>query len=299
MKKHINKIGVVIPTHNRKDNLKTVLDDINKQKTENVIFEVIVIVDGSTDGTIEMLQNYFPAVHIVSGDGNWWFTKCLNMGCRKAQSLGVDYIFTLNDDCYFGEDLVNNLLEAYNKIPPQSAVGAITVIKSTKYRVTFSGTKKFIKWRVKRVPYLDNRVEYNLEELQGIYPTYSLMTRGLLFPIEIGEDINFFDEKNFPQYGSDEDFVLRLIDAGHSAYVSWDAKVFDNPLLSSMGSTITRPNVKQFIKSFFNEHTINYILKTIRFQLRHGYRILMPLFIIYSIFGTTYAYLWKYRKTNI
>ncbi|MCD4669049.1 MAG: glycosyltransferase family 2 protein, partial [Actinomycetia bacterium] len=294
MKIETDKIGIIIPTHNRKKYLEIVLDCIKNQQLTGNLIETIVVVDGSTDGTVELLEYYYSDVYIVKGNGKWWFTRSLNEGCKKAKKLGCNYILTLNDDCHFDNSLIQILLTAQKSIITPAIVGSITLIKSIKYRVTFSGTKRFIKWRAKLIPYLDNRIEYDIEELNGIYPTFSLMTRGLLFPIEIGEKVGFFDEKNFPQYGSDDDFILRLLKHGFSAYVSWDAKIYDEPLLSSVGSSITHPTFKQFIFSFFNKYSLNSLSKTYRFKKIHGRVILLPFSMIYYILGAFYAHIWKY-----
>lgn len=264
----------------------------------DVVAHIIVVVDGSTDGTIELLTETFPDVHIVSGTGNWWFTKSLNEGCKRALMLypDLDFILTMNDDCHISNKLVKQLYEDYLQLPAPGVIGAITLIPSNPARVTFSGTKHFSRSKVKLTPYRDNRLETDPATLKGVYPTFSLMTRGMLFPVEIGERIHWFDEENLPQYGSDDDFVLRTIKAGYGAWVSWNAHIYDEPLLTSMGSAITKPTFKAFRKSFFNPYSVNSFQKTYRFQKKHGYRLLLPFNMLHFIAGTTYAYLWKYRK---
>ena len=50
------EVSVVIPTYNRKDTLRDMLEALSRQTLAREKFEVIVVVDGSTDGTWEMLQ---------------------------------------------------------------------------------------------------------------------------------------------------------------------------------------------------------------------------------------------------
>jgi GT2 family glycosyltransferase len=80
----MNKIGAIIPTFNRAASLKTILACL-KQQTLSVI--PIVVVDGSTDGTLEMLAADFPSAIVVRGDGNWWYTRSINEGIKKARQL--------------------------------------------------------------------------------------------------------------------------------------------------------------------------------------------------------------------
>src|SRR4051812_34406551 len=52
----VPEISVVIPTHNRRERLRSCLDSLAGQTLEPSRFEVVVAVDGSTDGTAEMLH---------------------------------------------------------------------------------------------------------------------------------------------------------------------------------------------------------------------------------------------------
>ena len=54
------KFSIVIPTHNRKNNLKLVLDKFFKQDYSKSNYEIIVVDDGSNDGTLEMVKKLKP-----------------------------------------------------------------------------------------------------------------------------------------------------------------------------------------------------------------------------------------------
>src|ERR1051325_8496366 len=49
-------VSVVIPTHQRREALRTVLESLCRQSVEPDSYEVVVAVDASTDGTLEMLE---------------------------------------------------------------------------------------------------------------------------------------------------------------------------------------------------------------------------------------------------
>jgi GT2 family glycosyltransferase len=49
-------VTVVIPTHQRREALRTVLESLSSQSLDHDGYEVVVAVDASTDGTVEMLE---------------------------------------------------------------------------------------------------------------------------------------------------------------------------------------------------------------------------------------------------
>src|SRR4051812_41580619 len=51
------EVSIVIPTHNRAESLANVLDALALQTFDMARVEVVVVIDGSTDGTAEMLAN--------------------------------------------------------------------------------------------------------------------------------------------------------------------------------------------------------------------------------------------------
>jgi glycosyltransferase involved in cell wall biosynthesis len=51
-------LSIVIPTHDRVERLRACLAALARQTQSAADFEVVVIVDGSTDGTMAMLQDF-------------------------------------------------------------------------------------------------------------------------------------------------------------------------------------------------------------------------------------------------
>lgn len=74
----INLIYIIIPVHNRKHFTRECLLSLRKQTFQN--FKVIVVNDGSSDGTGEMIEKEFSDVILLKGDGNLWWTGATNLG---------------------------------------------------------------------------------------------------------------------------------------------------------------------------------------------------------------------------
>jgi GT2 family glycosyltransferase len=90
---------VVIPVHNRQAITMRCLQNLDRQG----IFawaRVVVVDDGSTDGTAERVTAEYPQVSVLRGDGTLWWAGAMAKGMRWAMDEGASPIFWLNDDCY-------------------------------------------------------------------------------------------------------------------------------------------------------------------------------------------------------
>ncbi|MCA6067457.1 DUF2062 domain-containing protein [Chryseobacterium sp. RG1] len=86
------KICVLIPTYNNEKTLKRVIDGV-LEYTDNII----VVNDGSTDSTAQILQNY-PAIDVISLPENKGKGNGLRTGFKKAKQSGFDYAITIDSD---------------------------------------------------------------------------------------------------------------------------------------------------------------------------------------------------------
>jgi len=291
------KIAIVIPTFNRQELLKNTLLQINEQISElsDYKFIIIVVVDGSTDGTLDMLGNYFSHVHIVIGTGEWWYTKSMNEGFKFAVRFNPDYLLALNDDVILSDHYLQNLIQAATRVEENSIVGSLSYISSRPPVIFFAGIKKINKITFKMYPYLRKNDEIDIKQLSGIKQSAVLPGRGMLIPFQVLTETGFFDEI-FPQYGSDYDFVLRAIKKGFKAFVSYDAKIISMPEYTGKGDPFNKPSFLSFIHNFlFNKYSPTYYIRTVKFVYRHSGRLSYPVAMFYQFFGTLYTYL-KYSK---
>lgn len=290
-------IAAVIPTFNRKDLLKTLLAQLAKQKQGNFTLHTVVVVDGSTDGTVEMLSEEFPNTHIVKGNGQWWFTKSLNEGIKKAQQLNPDYILTLNDDVELANNFVLQILSdclTVNK--GQCIMGSLGLSVEERDKITFSGIKKinFFKGTVNH-PYFPIDTLYDPKVHNGISPSPSLPTRGTLIPIDFIMKLKGFDER-FPQYSSDTDFTFRAFEKGYPVYISYNSIIYAYTKLTGIGSPKTSRNFYLYFKNFItNRYSPTYIGKDILFVWRHFPKIFLPWYFVVMFLGNLKAF-YKYRK---
>lgn len=95
------RVCVIIPTYNNERTLKRVIDGVLEYSTN-----IIVVNDGSTDGTSQILENYSQIQHITveknTGKGN-----ALRLGFNKAVALGYNFAITIDSDGqHYPDDIV-------------------------------------------------------------------------------------------------------------------------------------------------------------------------------------------------
>jgi glycosyltransferase involved in cell wall biosynthesis len=102
------QISVIIPTYNRKDSLQNALDALKSQGFPAENFEVIVVDDGSTDGTAQVLASYQHQFSHFTG------LEQKNRGPAAARNAGLSrargaFIAFTDDDCQVDPDWLENI----------------------------------------------------------------------------------------------------------------------------------------------------------------------------------------------
>jgi GT2 family glycosyltransferase len=111
------KIFVLLPVHNRKEITEKFIGCLKDQTYGN--YHLILIDDGSTDGTEEMVRRQIEALTVIRGKGNWWWAGALEQGYRWLRSEPGDpndAVLIINDDTQFDSHFLERglkLLEAH------------------------------------------------------------------------------------------------------------------------------------------------------------------------------------------
>lgn len=110
---------VLIPTYNNASLLAAVIDDVSSYTKQ-----ILVVNDGSTDGTKEVLKAYEDRIKIIHLDRNSGKGKAMLVGFKKAQEWGYRYAISIDSD---GQHLAKDLLSFIDKIkkePDSLIIGA-------------------------------------------------------------------------------------------------------------------------------------------------------------------------------
>lgn len=98
----MNKLSVIIPARNEADNLEACISEICKELTHHSIdFEILVIDDGSTDSTKDLLEKFnqsIPAVKCISNNGENGFGRAVRLGLENFSGDAVAIIMADRSD---------------------------------------------------------------------------------------------------------------------------------------------------------------------------------------------------------
>lgn len=114
------KITVVIPNYNGVRFLRECLDSVMAQAPGAPKYEVLVIDNGSVDGSLELLKEY-PGVRVEALSENTGFCHAVNVGIGLS---AAPYVILLNNDTKVRPGFIQNLYDAIENKPDAFSVGA-------------------------------------------------------------------------------------------------------------------------------------------------------------------------------
>jgi len=106
----MQEVSVVIPNFNGMAYLDGVLSSLERQTIRN--FEVILVDNGSTDGSCAFVSAEYPWVHMIQLPENYGFSRAVNEGIHAARS---PYVLLLNNDTEAEPDFLEEMVAALRR----------------------------------------------------------------------------------------------------------------------------------------------------------------------------------------
>lgn len=103
------RVTIVIVTFNVHDVVAQCLDSL-ASRPPVLPHEVVVVDNGSTDGTLDMIRSRWPAVRTIALGRNAGFAAANNAGIRETASGGSAWVLLLNPDTIVPEGAIDSLV---------------------------------------------------------------------------------------------------------------------------------------------------------------------------------------------
>ncbi|MBX4188052.1 MAG: glycosyltransferase family 2 protein [Candidatus Doudnabacteria bacterium] len=114
------KVSIILVIYNAAKFVKPVFDSIFAQTYKNT--EVVAVINGSSDGCLEMIENGYPQVRIIDPGQNLFFSKGNNLGILQTDG---EFIFLVNQDMVLEPNHIENILKVFTDPQVAAATGKI------------------------------------------------------------------------------------------------------------------------------------------------------------------------------
>lgn len=195
------QVTVVIPNYNGKHFLKTCLDSLAVQTSNE--FQVLVVDNGSSDGSVAFMEREYPWVKILALKENTGFCGGVNAGIKASKT---PYVLLLNNDVEADPAFVEQMLKAIR--------GSKKIFSVSSKMVQFYDRKKIddagdlyciLGWAFQR------GVGHSIREYRSCSRVFSACGGAAIYRHSVFEKIGYFDEQHFA--------YLEDIDVGYRARI--------------------------------------------------------------------------------
>jgi len=244
-------LSIIIMTRNNSRLLSECISSIISA-TKKISYEIIVVDNASTDGSVPMVKKDFPQVLLIQNKENMGFSKSNNLGLKKANGR---YSMLLNNDTKIMDGAFDLLVDHMDKDPKAGAIGPmlLNTDMSAQRQGSILGGRSRISGKPKEVDFI--------------------MGACLMVRKEAIEQVGLMDE-NFVFYNDDLDWCKRIKKGGWKLVFYPNAKIVHYGGYSS-GRTF---NSMLFVEGF--RGGLYYCKKHYIGPAYYIYRILLPIALL-------------------
>ena len=215
----MQEVSVIIPNFNGMAYLDGVLAGLECQTVSN--FDVILVDNGSNDGSCAFVAARYPWVHLIELPENFGFCKAVNEGIRASRS---PYVLLLNNDIEVTENFIEEMLSAIKRHPKAFSCAARMIQFHDRDRLDDAGNYYCaLGWAYARGKGKDIHT-YEKEE-----KIFASCAGAAIYRKKIFDELGYFDEEHFA--------YLEDMDVGYRAriygYENWYALAWQDVLFTS------------------------------------------------------------------
>ena len=230
------RVHVLLPVHNRRACTERFVRGLAAQSYIN--WHLILIDDGSSDGTSEMVREIVPSVTIVRGQGHWWWGGALQQGFKWLHQHSPDpddVVLIINDDTIISPDF---LAAGVAALRPRSLLLAQLHDLATGAFVELG-----VFWDWRRLSCCPVR---EIGE-----PINCFSTRGLFVRLRDFLEIGGFHPVLLPHYLSDYEFTMRAQRKGFDLFTDPGVRLTCDENTTGLRN-VAQPSLAQRISGVFS-----------------------------------------------
>ncbi len=241
-------VSIIIVNYNTRELLSNCLDSI-VANTTGVEYEVIVVDNASSDGSVKMLETDFPWVQVIESKENLGFGRANNLGTEYAKG---EYYFLLNSDTV----LLNNTIQIFHRYasehPEDGVLGSILLDSNNLPSHSFSflpSPKRLFKDLIFRYISLFHKFPpYRNKTITEPIPVEYITGADLWIPAKVYREVGGFDPDYF-LYFEETDLQKRIHEKGIRRTIIPGPQITHLEGGSDNGPIWTRNRLNRFYKS--------------------------------------------------
>lgn len=279
---HSPLLTIIVLTWNNFEDTAECLHSLRKLNYPR--YNVVLVDNGSTDGSIERLQPVFPEVKIIKNSENLGYAGGNNIGIKYALSKNVDYILLLNNDTIVDVNLATELIQASHETENLGIFGCVNYYYNDRKKVQFSGG--IFNWKTGDI--IDTtRHKIDEGQFQLLKEVDTVAGSCLFFPTTVIKTVGLLDNRYFLTF-EESDLCCRVKKAGYKVYTYMGAGIWHKVSVSGQAQ-----------KEGLNILKYYEVRNRFLFLIRNSPKQFLPVSLTYHILRTVVYISKELRKKNM
>ena len=284
------RVLIIIVNWNGRDDLLELLASIKNLNYPKDNYKIMVIDNGSSDGSQTAISQSFPDVYLLENKRNIGYVKAVNQGIANGLNTAVDYIWIFNNDVTVEENSLKRLVEAGQQDENIGVIAPVIYSYNSPEKIDNVGYK--INFWIGRL----KRLKFGRDVFQNYNDTYAEVDSQLgcstLIKSTVFKMIGNF-QAIYNLYFEETDFNIRARKKGFRVVVVKDAKVW-HKTASTMNKFILR-RAYLLVRNLLLFELLNAKTKHLLVFIPYYFLIHLPYFLIC---GSIYGLKVKLRKSR-
>ncbi len=230
---------ILLPVHNRRKSTEHFINCLLQQTYRD--YHLLLIDDGSTDGTVEMAQKNISNLTVIRGNGNWWWGGSLHQGYLWLKSQHIPdstVVLLINDDTMFDSKYLETAISILSS--KKCALLVSTAYGKESNKQMDGGV--FADWK---------RWKFHLVKEQDKVNCAS--TRGLFLYAKDFLKLGGFYPRILPHYLSDYEFTIRAFNKGYTLYLDERVQIRVDEKSTGLDKFSREMTYRAFLRRLFSK----------------------------------------------